>query len=198
MQPQSPNPKFDFMLKDQAQPKRGLALPGGNLIKILVIAIVAVMLLVIISSILRGNKGGPQAMVPLLARETEIIRVTGLAQDGQPALQDPGTQALAATVATSLASQQQQITSYLSKNHVKPSKLQLATDTDKSMDSQLQAAGQNNTLDATYISYLKSGMASYQQELQTAYDKAGLNGKAIIKDAFDSTKTLLDNPPLKS
>lgn len=197
MQPQSPNPDFDFMLKDQAQAKRGLALPGGKLVKIVAIAVVAVLLLVIITSILRGNKGGPQAMVLLLARENEILRVTQLAQN-QYQLQDPGTTALAATVTANLTSQQQQFTTYLANNKVKPGKLQLAADTDKTMDSQLQAASQNNTLDATYTSYIKTGLLHYQQELQAAFDKAGPNGKALIQEAFDSTKTLLDNPPLKS
>ncbi|MBX4197659.1 hypothetical protein KW801_03865 [Candidatus Saccharibacteria bacterium] len=199
MQPTSPDPKFDFMLKNNAQPKRGLGLPQlSKPIKIVAGAIVAVILLVIISSVLSGHKGGATKQITAaLARGQETLRVTQLTQQ-QLKLQDPATQALAATVYSSLSSDQQQLVAYLAKSHIKVSKLELATDGDKTTDTQLQTASQNNSLDSAYVTYLKDSLAKYQTDLQEAYKAAGPNGQAILKSAYDSTKTLLDNPPLKS
>ena len=199
MQPQSPDPQFDFMLKNNPQPKRSLALPAmSKPVKIIVFAIIGVILLIIISSVLSGHKGGStQSIVSAVAREQEILRVTQLVQT-QQTLRDPGTTALASTVSASLSSQQAQLTAYLAQSHTKLSKLQLAADTDKTTDTQLQDASQNNQLDSAYKDYLKQALAKYQSELQTAYNSAGPNGKTLLKDAFDSTATLLNNAPLKS
>jgi hypothetical protein len=199
MQPTSPDPKFDFMLKNNAQPKRGLALPRmSKPVKIILGAIVAVILLVIISSVLSGHKGGATKQITAaLARGQETLRVTQLSQQ-QFKFQDPTTQALAATVSSSLASDQQQLVAYLAKSHIKVSKLQLAADGDKNTDASLQTASQNNSLDSAYTSYLKDSLAKYQTDLQAAYATAGPNGKAILKSAFDSTAVLLGSAPLKS
>jgi len=62
----------------------------------------------------------------------------------------------------------------------------------------MQDASQNNQLDDAYKNYLKQALPKYQTELQSAYKSAGPNGKELLKDAFDSTATLLANAPLKS
>jgi hypothetical protein len=198
MQPQSPDPQYDFMLKNSPQPKRSLGLPATSKpVRIAVFVVIAILLLVIISSVLSGHKGGStQSISSAVAREQEILRVTQLVQT-QQTLRDPGTTALASTVTSTLSSQQAQLTAYLAQNHTKLSKLQLAADTDKATDAQLQDASQNNQLDSAYKNYLKQALAKYQSELQTAYNSAGPNGKNLLKDAFDSTATLLNNAPLK-
>jgi hypothetical protein len=198
MQPQSPDPKIDFMLKNQAPAKRGFGLPAlSKPIKIMLGAILAVILLVIISSALSGHKGGAtKDITAALARGQETLRVTQLTQQ-QLKFQDPNTQALAATVNVTLSSDQQQLLAYLSKNHTKVSKVQLASDIDKTTDTNLQSASQNNSLDSAYVSYLKDSLSKYQADLQAAYNAAGPNGKAILKSAYDGTTTLLSNPPLK-
>jgi hypothetical protein len=198
MQPSSPDPKFDFMLKNNPQPKRGLPLPSfSKPVKIILAATIGVLLLVVISSILSGGKGGStQPVVNAVARGQEILRVTGLTQQ-QIHLQDPTTQAVAATVSAALTSDQQQLSSYLASSHTKLSKLQLAADTDKTTDAQLQSASQNNNLDQAYVTYLQQALAKYQADLQTAYKAVGPKGKTILKSAYDSTSTLLSTAPLK-
>jgi hypothetical protein len=131
-----------------------------------------------------------------MARGQEVLRVTQLTQQTLP-LQDPSTQALAATVYASVSSDEAQLKSYLSKSHIKVGTAALAADTDKTTDSSLQSASQNNGLDSAYVSYLKTALAKYQTDLQTAYKAAGPNGKTILKTAFDSTATLLASPQLK-
>lgn len=196
MQPSSPDPKFDFMLKDNAPPARRLPHFSSHA-RIAIALAVGIILVVIIGSFLSGHKsGGIQTVIDAVARGQETLRVTSLAQ--KQLLRDQSTQAIAATVTTTLTSDQQQLVAYLTKNHTKLTKLQLAADADKSSDALLQAAAQNNGLDAAYLDYLKTSLAKYKTDLQAAYDASGPNGKAILKNSFESTNTLLSNPPLNS
>ena len=200
MQPQNPNPDFDFMLKDKQAPKKRLTLPSLNLpkpAKIALAVVAAIFVLIIIFSLLSGRgSGSTQDILNVLARDQETLRVTALVQ--QLSLQDPQTQALAATVSGSLTSDKAQLTSYLAKNHATVSAAQLAADKDPSTDSSLQSASQNNGLDAAYVAYLKNSLAKYETDLQTAYKSAGPNGKILLSNAFDSAKNLLNSAPLKS
>jgi hypothetical protein len=198
MQPQSPNPNFDFIMKDNQPAKRGPGMPNlPKGAKIALAAVGGIIILIIISSLISGrNKGSSQGFVGVLARGTETLRVTGVAQQ-QLHLQDPQTQALAATVSAALGSDQKQISAYLAQNNVKVSKLQLAADTDKSTDASLQAASQNNGLDAAYVNYLKTALTKYQADLQSAYSKAGPNGKRILVTSSESVRTLLNSAPFK-
>lgn len=200
MQPQSPNPNFDFMLKDGQAAKKRLPLPSLNLpkpAKIILIAVAGLFVLVIIIALLSGRSNGNYKDFPgVLARVQETLRVTALAQ--QLNLQDPQTQALAATVTDTLSSDKTQISKYLSNNHHSVSAGQLSVDKNSATDVSLQSAAQNNGLDAAYNSYLKDALSRYQTDLQTAYKTAGPNGKVLLNNAYDSVKTLLNSPPLKS
>jgi hypothetical protein len=197
MQPQSPNPDFDFMLKDQ--PVKKNLLPSINLPKPAKIALIvtgAIVLLIIISSLLSGkSKGANQSFIGAAARAQETLRVTALAQ--QQKLQDPQTQALAATVSTALSSDEQQIINYLANNHVKPSKLQLAANTDRTTDAALQTAAQNNGLDVAYVNYLRGALTHYEADLQTAYKSAGHKGQTLLSNIEQGTRTLLNTPPIR-
>lgn len=200
MQPQSPKPDFDFMLKDNQPVKRGLSLPGiPKPIKIVLAAIVFITILIVALSWFSGrNSSITQPVVNVIARGSETLRVTTLVQS-QLQLRDPQTRALAATVSSSLSSDQVQLKTYLTKNlKTKVSAAILSGLTDKSTDAGLKSASQNNRLDSAYVTYLKTALEKYKQNLQLAYDSAGPNGKKILKEAFDSTQTLLSSPPLKS
>jgi hypothetical protein len=199
MQPQSPNPNFDFMLKDQPKPKRSLMPNLSKPLKIGLAVTGGIILLIIISSLLSGrNNGASQPIIGALARGQEIVRVTALLQQPPLQLRDPQTQALSATVSSSLSSDQQQLVSYLAKNHTKVNTVQLAADVNKSTDASLQSASQNNNLDSAYITYLKSNLGTYQTDIQTAYKSAGSNGKALLQKSFDSVNTILSSPQLKT
>jgi hypothetical protein len=199
MQPQSPNPNFDFMLKDQPKPKRSLMPNLSKPLKIGLAVTGGIILLIIISSLLSGrNNGASQPIIGALARGQEILRVTALLQQPPLQLRDPQTQALSATVSSSLSSDQQQLVSYLAKNHTKVNTVQLAADVNKSTDASLQSASQNNNLDSAYITYLKSNLGTYQTDIQTAYKSAGSNGKALLQKSFDSVNTILSSPQLKT
>jgi DNA-binding response OmpR family regulator len=160
--------------------------------------VVGLIILIIISSLLSGRKSGSTQPIALaLARNAETLRVTTLAQT-QLRLQDPQTQALAATVNASLTSDKAQLLSYLAINHAKVGTSQLAIDTDRSTDANFQTASQNNSLDSAYVAYLKTALPKYQTDLINAYNAAGSNGKKLLSSSYDSTKALLATPPLKS
>jgi hypothetical protein len=195
MQPQSPNPQFDFMLKDQQQAGRSLMPNLPKPVKIASLAVAAIIVLIIIFSLFSGGKDN-SPFAGVMARSQEISRVTAEAQKLN--LQDPQTQALAATLSSALASDQKQIGAYLAKNNIKLSPTQLAADTDKTTDTTLQTASQNNGLDAAYVNYLKDALARYESDLQAAYKSAGPNGKTILSASFESTRTLLNSSPIKS
>lgn len=198
-QPQSPNPNFDFILKDNQPAKRGMGLPNlPKPAKIGLAVVGAIILLVIVSSVLSSGKSGAnQPVISVMARGQEILRVTQLVQQQQTA-PDQATLSLAATVASDLSSDQQQLTAYLAANHTKVGAAQLGADADKSSDALIQSAAQNNNLASAYVNYLQQNLNRYASDLQTAYKTAGPKGKAILQTAFDGTSTLLAAPPLKS
>lgn len=198
MQPKSPSPEYDFILKEDQSAKRGLPLPRLPKPLAFVLAILFVLILIIIiASALSGRKNSQwQPFEGVLARGEETIRVTKAVQDLK--LQDPQTQALAATINSTLSSDQTQLVSYLSKNHVKVAGAQLAADTDKSTDTSLQTAAQNNNLDAAYVNYVRDALNRYRTDLQNAYKTAGPNGKKLLSGSYDSTQALMGAAPLKS
>jgi len=199
MQPASPDPQFDFMLKNNQPVKKGLPLPNlPKPAKIILAVVLGILLLVVISSVLSNRgKGSSQEIVGAMASGQEITRVTTLVQT-QLRLQDPETQALAATVLVSLTSDSQQLSDYLANNNTKVSKLQLEADTDKTTDTQLETASQNNGLDTAYKAYLKESLTEYSIDLQAAFKTAGPKGKAILKSSYESAQTLLSSPQLKT
>lgn len=198
MQPQSPKPDFDFMLKDNQPAKRSLTMPSlPKPIKIVLLVIVSITLVTVALSWFSGrNSGANQPIINVMARGNEILRVTTLVQT-QLQLQDPQTKALASTVSSSLSSDQAQLKAYMMKNNVKVGTVVLAGLTDKSTDASLQSASQTNSLDTAYVDYLKGALTKYKERLSLAHTLAGPNGKKILKDAYDSTQVLLSSPPLK-
>ena len=198
MQPQSPKPDFDFMLKGDQPVKRGLAMPSlPKPIKIVLLVILAITLVTVALSWFSGrNSGSTQPIISVMASGSEILRVTTLVQT-QFQLQDPQTKALAATVSSSLTSDQAQLKTYMAKNNVKISTALLGSLKDKSTDDSLQSASQSNSLDTAYVNYLKGALTKYKERLSLAHTPAGPNGKKILQEAYDSTQVLLSSPPLK-
>jgi hypothetical protein len=198
MQPKSPSPDFDFMLKDNKPAKRPLPIPNLPKPVKIALAVLGILILIIFAlSLLSGRKnGGSQSFINVLARAQETLRVTTLAQ--QLKLQDPQTQALAATVSAALSSDEKQFTSYLATGHTKVSKAQLAADTEKTTDVSLQAASQNNSLDTAYANYLRNALAKYQSDLQAAQSSAGPNGQKLLTGSIESTRAIMNSAPLKS
>lgn len=195
MQPQSPNPQYDFIMKDGQRAKKGFGLPKLNLPRPVLISlagIVGLFILIIGYSLLSSGKtSSSQGYVAAMARAQEIARVsTSVATLAQ----DSPTQNLAATAQNTLSSEQAQLTTYLKGQKIKVSTVALAADKSSATDTQMQTASTNGNLASVYAAYLKTQLGLYQKEIQIAYKTAGPSGKAILNAAYASVKVILASP----
>jgi hypothetical protein len=195
MQPQNPNPNYDFILKDKPQPKTSM-LPNNPLVKVAGV-IVAILLIVLVIGIVSSSKSGSSTgMLDTLGQAQEISRVT-TAQ--APNLKDPAIRATAATTQASVSSEAAQINKYLAAHRVKVDKKKLATYQSSDTDSKMSSALQASNLDTTYLTYLQTALNDYSQSIKTSFAATkNTEAKSILQNAFASTQTLLSAPPLKS
>jgi hypothetical protein len=195
MQPQNSNNQFDFILKDNAKPKSSLGSPLRGLPKPVVIAVAAIgglILLILFFSLIFGGKSSSyQPLVKVVGQAQDIARVSTTVK---PETKDEDTQSLASTVISTLTSQQVQLTVYLKSNKYKLNPKELFLYRNGTISAQLNTAIQNNSLDQTYVNYLKSSLTAYQSSLSTAYKTAGPKAKAILSDDYDSVQTILSAP----
>lgn len=192
MQPGSPNPDYDFILKSGQKPKSNLLNLFG-LPKIVVLgvggALVLIILIIGFSLIFGAKKTDTQSLIDLAAHGQEISRVSSLVSDGS---QDPNTKALATTTSAVLDSQEARITSYVTSTRLKLDPKLLDKFKNTANDSTVQTAIQNGTLSTTYNNYLTGSLNSYRIELTDQYKKASnAQLKSILSDAYDSVQTLL-------
>ena len=186
----SPNPQYDFILRDPQQSKRGFGLPSLPKPMLILVGVVGLtFIIIIIAAVLGGGKGGStQQLVEVVGRAQEIARVsTNMQQQSQ----DPDTQYLAATTQIALASEQYQLTTYLAKHGVKITPAELLVYKNSSTDTQLQAAKQNNDLETSYDAYLKTSLAAYQNAINNVKVGAPAARLAILNSASTSTQVLL-------
>jgi hypothetical protein len=195
------NPDFGFMM-DQQPPAQTPPGPAGKIsgfgkpAKILaglgLVFVVVIVAALIFSS---GGSGSSQQVLDLMAQNQEIARVSK-AQDQK--FTDGNTKGLSATTQATLASQQNELGSYLSKTNVKYGQKELAVKTNPATDTQLETAAQNNSLDDAYAQYLKSSLSAYSISLSATYkstDSASL--KSALQAAYDSVQTLLNSPQFR-
>lgn len=195
MQPQSPTPQYDFIFNGaQTQPKKP-ALGGVPKPVLFIIGAVILIVIIIVWSSLSGSKGADtKALIEAAGRAREIARISDLVSAQS---KDANTQALAATVKTSLSSEQTQLTGYLSERGKKVSTKELDAYKNSSADSQLQSAAQNNSLESAYYTYLKTNLGSYKSDLSSVYSSASDKLKPILNDAYKNASLILTSPPVK-
>jgi NAD(P)H-dependent flavin oxidoreductase YrpB (nitropropane dioxygenase family) len=115
----------------------------------------------------------------------------------QTASQNADTKGLATTTSEVLVSQEQELKSYLKISGIRIDTKKLAAKLDKNTDAALTAAQQNNNYDQAYFNYLKTNLATYQNDLATASKGAGKKAQVILSAANVSVQTLLSAPQLK-
>jgi hypothetical protein len=194
-----PDSQFDFIMKDSQKPASGSGpkLPSGGLPKILILVgggIFVLALIVVVVSLISGKNGGKwQPYVNLNYRAQEIVRVTDIVAGES---KDKDTLAIAATTEAALNSQQNELTTYLSNNSVKINPKLGNPYQSTAIDDKLTAAQQNNTLDSTYLSYLKEKLGLYEIQIKAAAPGSGANGLKILKGDLASVQALLASPQL--
>jgi hypothetical protein len=196
----NPNPNYDFIFNDKAVPKKSKLPTGLNPIVLIAGALIVIMILVLILSAVLGSKGSldKASLTDVIGKAQEINRISSAQQ---PNLKDPNVSGLAATAAVASDSDQATLSNYLTSHKVgiDKKKLALYATNDKSIDNQLTAAQQSDTLDQAYSSYLKTALNSYAEAIKTAYAaNQSINIKNILQQAYNSTETLLGSQVLKS
>lgn len=188
--------QFDFILKDSPKPARHF--PWSDLPKpVVLIAGVSLVLIIgiaLFSLLFGGRVNNGDQLIDIMSRAQEISRVSTLAQQ-QATSAD--TKALALTTGASLTSEQQQIAKYLKAHNIKTDPKKLSARNNKSTDTELQAASQNNNYDQTYLGYLKTNLTEYDSALNNAYNSAPKDLRVTLKDAYSSTQQILSAPQFK-
>ena len=196
MQPQSPSPDrpYDFIFKEGQKPKRSLVPNMSGPVLVLVTIVVLMILTVIASTLFLGkNKTSTSGLTAVLGQAQEIGRVNILEQ---PLLKDPTTIDMLATSQAALTSEQNEINTYAKAHKIKIDSKKLAAYKNTQTDAVLATAAQNNNLDSAYTTYLKQALNNYSTSIVNAfqtYKQTDL--KLILKGAYNSTQTLLGNPP---
>lgn len=186
------NQDYSFIMNSKPSDNKR-SLPQLNLRLVVIILGGLLVIMGLIALIASRSKPQPE-MVGAAARASEIARVSDLVTASSS---DSTTKYLAATVSSTMNSEQSEITSYLKGNHLKFSSSALLGDKNLSTDSQVQAASQNNTLSQMYYSYLKANLAKYLADLSAAAKTTGPKGRAITTNATNSTQAILLTPSLK-
>lgn len=175
MQPNSPN--YDFILNPQKPPKQSL-FGGRSIVQrvliISVIALLAIILMIFVSSLLgKDGKVQKERLLALAQAQTEIIRVTAIASEKAS---DTSVKTLAATTRMTTESDKKAIITALTNRGVKKIEdRQLVLGKNTKSDDLLNEAITNNRFDETYKSILGEQLESYFKLVDQAKSGAGPN-----------------------
>jgi hypothetical protein len=197
MQPQqAPLPQqhdYEFIVNPGARPKRTpLSLPGGSLLKRVLVACGALFGLIVLIIIIKGLLGGGTdftSFITVAQDQQELIHLSTNATQQQGL--DTTSQNFAITAQLSLTSAQAQLLTYLKGNHQAVSAKVLNAKVSASLDSQLTTAASNSTYDSTFQQIMQNQLASYQQALSGAYKTAGPVGKKLLSSDYNDAQLLL-------
>jgi hypothetical protein len=197
MQSEQPKSDYEFILNQNQKPPTSGGLIPRNLSKPVLIVISAVILmvvLIILGTVLGSHNKKTPGLTEVVGLSQEISRVSA----EQTGLKDASVIALATTSKNTLASDQAQFKSYAAKHKIKLDKKKLDAYQNKSVDSQLSSAAQNDNLDSAYITYMRLALQQYSSSLTSAFNSTSDNSlKAILKDSYTSTQVQLTSAPLK-
>jgi hypothetical protein len=192
----SENNPYDFILNPEkpkktpvdikANPKMMLAF---IIFSLLIIVVAFAALSALIGS---GSNSQKQNLVDMRLQQTEIIRVSEMANDKESA--SDVTKNLALNIKLTILSHEQNTMTLLGKrgqDKVDP-KL-LASSSNPKTDALLNDAAKQNKFNETYRNTLKSLLEEYQTNLQKAYDSGNKSEQAELKEMYDETKKLLES-----
>jgi competence protein ComGC len=186
-------PDYSF-ITDPQQSKPARKLPGsGSLLGKVVLIAVAIILLLIIFSVVKGLVGG----------HSNVDDFVGVAQDQQEiihlatnALEEPSLSTVnkdsALTSQLSLKSDQAATIKYLSSIHKKVKSKALDQKVNPSIDTQLSAAATASTYNQTYHDIMLAELNAYKGHLQAAYLRSkGPNGRTLLSKNFNDANLLI-------
>ena len=198
MQPdQGHPPDFNFIMNPAAPQKKKLLGGGDNkqrlLITIIAGGLVVLVIGMIIAVIFGGSSNSTDRLVGLAQQQTEIVRVTQLAEDNNASVD---TRNMARTVKLSLTSARKQTTALITEQGQKVDAKSLTAKADTNTDDALTAARQANRFDEAFTATIQESLKAYQKELSSIYDASGSDTeKALLQDLYKQTEILVSTAP---
>lgn len=200
-QPAPPEPAqpYDFIMNgDQPQANKS-RIPGvpknASLPQKLLIGLGALLALIIIFSVVRGIFGGSSDMtayVGVAQDQQQLIHLLTPEKPDQLLTLSANNQNFVATASLTIASSQQKLINYLTKNGQKVDAKQLALGVNPQNDQQLTAAAAAGTYDTTFQEVMESELNQYINGLNSTYNQAsGKNGRALLSDQYCQAVLLL-------
>jgi hypothetical protein len=205
-QPPSPqpagnsDPNYNFIFNNNQGSKKKFSLPGGsNLAKFAILIVgggaVLGVLIIVLSSIF-SPKVNTKELTDVVARAQEISRVSDIISLKS---RDINTANLASTTSAALTSEKTELLTYMAQRKHKVNPKDEAVYLNKTTDSEIEVALQNNRLSDYYNSYLKKNLSAYENSIKTAYNTAGgSNLKVALNNYSISTTTILKTQQLVS
>lgn len=197
-----PSGSYDFIFNPQKAPKKRFGLPGGGSTgqRIAIMAVGAVILLIIFivlaSALSSGSKNSTQTVIDLAEEQSELIRVATI---GTQKSRGADSANLAITALLSLETTQTQTLTLLKSNGHKLGQKQLMLKQDPKTDQTLDSADLNNNFDTAFIQLMQSNLATYKNDLKSAYDASKSNSeKQILSNSFTGISVLLAGLPNSS
>jgi len=185
--------QFDFIMSPNAPKQGGVPFMSGNKrLRVALLAVGALVILAIIGSLLSSltkPKFDSAGLVSITQRQAEIVRIANIAATTS---NSSTTLNSAYTIKLSVGSAEQQLVTYLGKNHVKVTPALLALKKDKQTDSQLSNAVSSSTFDSTFTDIMQTQLTTYQKALKAAYTaNPGPTGRKLLTTDYNSVDLLL-------
>jgi hypothetical protein len=187
MQPNK-QPDYDFIMNHPGAPRKSMLSGNSTKQRALIVAVgvlILIILAVVVSNVLSSaGKVQKQRLFELAQTQTEIIRLTSVA-DSKATTQT--TRTLAATTRLTVESSRQEVLSALSARGMKKIKdKELALGRNTKSDTLLNEAIPNNRFDETYKSLLQTQLTDYQKLLNQVYDSGSAKEKKAVNAARNS------------
>lgn len=162
----------------------------GRIILVASIFIVLLILFIIVMSIFgQAGKAQNQSYLEIAQRQTEIIRLSTIADQKT---KTPETLAYAATVRTTFITSQSDMKTVLGSHGVSQKSLtkQLSASKNTKSDDALSEAEKNNRFDETWTELINTEIANYQKQLSAAFDAASATDRKTLENAYNQAVTL--------
>ncbi len=164
-----PQQNYDFIMN----PQKGRRLNNffdGSPKSLVIMAGAFIGIIIIIFIIYEAAK--PASLTPqianLAATQAEIVRVA-VEASGSNNLNDQSTKNLAASVAASVGTEQNNLVALLASGGVKLSNKTLASKQNPATDQELNNASQSGNYDSTFVQIVQSELTGYNNQLASIY-----------------------------
>ncbi len=187
---QKPNPDYNFILSGKA-PKKTL-FGGTKKSRVLVFVAGAGLLLVVIvvifSFLFSGPPSSTEQLVPITAKQVEIIRLTKTGEEQATSL---NTRNYASAIKLSMTSANKQLVTLLASEGRKVSPKELSAAKDTKTDDALTTARQTNKFDEVFIETMKKSILDYQRDVQAVYTSTGSKKERLaLESIYNQTRLL--------